>query len=386
MRKAILPVLAVLALTGLALAAIGGSLSGPPRWSPDGLYYQARVLQLRGADHEQALQRTFFGPPGAELRARDPQRSGNPEWVRYNAQFYDRRLTVPAAAAAIEPIAGDRAVLDVSLAGYVAAILALFGLLALRFRLPVAAAVTAATVFLPALTHHSSYPLTDSWGLALEIGAFAAAILVLRRGERWLIAWFAAILLLALTRDSMWIPVLAAGWLAFRDRTRTAVALAATGAAAALPPVLAIKVPMRELLGQMTNGLAPDPGASWATIAGRYPGAIVDMVHADGGYVRQGAWYTALFLAAGIVALFALGRDRPASPALTLMRAGAVAGLAYVIAVPVFSGFRLELVLVPMAAFGLALGAERVAGLAGVASPLPRMGRTPVLTGDRGSP
>jgi hypothetical protein len=383
MRKAALPVLVVLALTGLALAAIGGSLSGSPRWSPDGLFYQARVLQLQGADRGEALDRTFFGAPGAELRGRDPERSGNREWVRYNAQFYDRRLTVPAAAAAIEPVAGERAVLDVSLAGYVATVLALLGLLLLRFRLPVAAAVTAATVFLPALTHHSSFPLTDSWGLALEIAAFAAAILVLRRGERWLFAWGAAILLLALTRDSMWVPVLAAAWVAFRERTRPAVALAATGVAAALPPVLAIRVPMRELLGQMTNALTPDPGASWTTIAGRYPGAIVDMIHADGGFVRQGAWYTALFLIAGLAALFALGRDEPGSHALTLMRAGAVAGLAYVLAVPVFSGFRLELILVPMAAFGLGLGAER---LAAVAPAMPTWRRTPVLSGDPGSP
>ena len=65
--------------------------------------------------------------------------------------------------------------LDLSLAGYVAAILALFGLLLLRFRLPIAAAVALATVFLPALTDHASYPLTDSWGLALETGRSPAA-------------------------------------------------------------------------------------------------------------------------------------------------------------------------------------------------------------------
>jgi hypothetical protein len=382
MRKAVLPVLVVLALAGLAFAAVGGSLSGSPRWSPDGLFYQARVLQLQGAGRDQALDRAFFGPIGAELRARDPQRSGNREWVRYNAQFYDRRLTVPAAAAAIEPAAGERAVLDVSLAGYIAAVLALFGLLLLRFRLPIAAGVTAATVFVPALVHNSSLPLTDSWGLALEIASFAAAILVLRRGERGLVA----ILLLALTRDSMWVPVLAAVWLAFRERTRPAVALAVTGVVAALPPVLAIRVPMRELLAQMTNGLTPDPGASWTTIAGRYPGALVDMVHADGGFVRDGAWYTALFLLAGLIALFASGRRERGSQALTLMRAGAVAGVAYVVAVPVFSAFRLELILVPMAAFGLGLAAEALAGRIGVPAALPRLGRTPVLTGDPGSP
>ena len=37
------------------------------------------------------------------------------------------------------------------------------------------------------------------------------------------------------------------------------------------------------------------------------------------------------------------------------MTAGAVVGVLYVLAAPVFSAFRLELVLVPMAAWGLAL-------------------------------
>ena len=114
-----------------ALLAVAGSLQGPPRWTPDGLFYQARSLELRGVDRDTALERAFEGPLGAELRRRDPHRSGDPDWVRYNAQFYERRVAVPLAAAALEPVAGDRAILDLSLAGYVAAVLAIFGLLLL---------------------------------------------------------------------------------------------------------------------------------------------------------------------------------------------------------------------------------------------------------------
>ena len=100
--------------------------------------------------------------------------------------------------------------------------------------------------------------------------------MALRRGPRWLIAWAAVIALLSVTRDSMWIPVLAAVCLAAIQRTRITVALAATGFAAALPAVIAIKVPLRELLAQMLNGLQPAPDASWGEIASRYPAAIVD--------------------------------------------------------------------------------------------------------------
>ena len=181
--------LVVIGLAAASLIAVGGVLDGAPRWSPDGLFYQARSLDLRGVDRDTALDRVFQGEFGAELRARDPERAGDPDWVRYNAQFYERRVSVPLAANAIEPIAGDRAILDVSLAGYVAAVLALFGLLLTRFRIAIAAAIALATVFLPALTFHSSFPLTDSWGLALETAALLSGILVLQRGPRWLIAW-----------------------------------------------------------------------------------------------------------------------------------------------------------------------------------------------------
>jgi hypothetical protein len=361
MRRLAVPSLVAALLVVAALLAVGGSLSGPSRWSPDGLFYQARVYQLQGADRDAALQKAFQGPLGRDLRAIDPDRSGDPRWVRYNAQFYDRRLTVPLAAAAIEPLAGDRAILDISLAGYVAAVLGLFGLLLLlRFRLAVAAGVTLAAIFLPALVAHSSYPLTDSWGLALEIGAFAAAVLVLRGDRRWLAAWVAAILLLAFTRDSIWVPILAAGGVALLRRSRDGGLLFGAGIAAAAPALLAVSVPLRELLGQMLNGLQPDPGASWTSIAGKYPGAIVDLLHADGGFVRDGAWYSAAFLVGGLLLLFAVGRGSGAAAERTLLQAGALAGIAYVVAVPVFSGLRLDLVLVPMAACGLALAAERV--------------------------
>src|SRR5262245_47323910 len=147
-------------LAALACLAVWPSFGDPVRWSPDGLYYQARVLEIRGTAHDAAMQRTFDGPISAKLRAEDPQKTGNPAWVKYNEPFYERRVAVPLAAAAIYPFAGNRSLLYLSLAGYVAAILALFGLLLLRFRLAIAAVVAAAAAFLPPLVHHSSYPLT----------------------------------------------------------------------------------------------------------------------------------------------------------------------------------------------------------------------------------
>jgi hypothetical protein len=376
MRKAALTLAVAAILAAAALLAVRGSLSGAPVWTPDALFYQARVYEIHdGLSRHDALSRAFEGPLGERLRRVDPERSGSPQWVAYNARFYARRLTVPLAASALQPIAGERALLDVSLAGYVAAVLAIFSLLLLLgVRLPFAAGVGLATALVPALTFHSQFPLTDSWGLALETVAFGSALLVLRRGPRWLVAWAAAVALLAFTRDSMWIPVLATIWLAVVQRSRLTLALAGVGVAAALPAVLAVQVPMRELLAQMLNGLQPAPELGWPTIGGRYPAAIVDMLQADGGFVRDGAWYSAAYLLAGLGLLFLLTRGRHATPAATLLKAGALAGAAYVLAVPVFSALRLELVLVPMAALGLGLTAQRVAARAAVPVPSRKSG------------
>ena len=348
------------ALALVSLAAVAGSLTGPARWTPDGLFYQARVYEMRdGLARPDALRRAFGGPLGADLRAVDPERSGSPMWIAYNARFYERRIVVPFLASLVTPIAGDRALLDVSIAGFVAAVLAIFWLLlALGLRLPVAAGIAAVTAFVPALTDHAALPLTDTWGLALEAAAFALAVTALRRRDaRWLAPWVAVLVLLAFTRDSALIPVLAACAVAVAQRTRIAAALAGSGLAAAAVPLLAVPVPMRELLAQMTNGAMPAPDDSWAAVAGRYPGAVADLLQAEGGFVRDGAWPTALYLLVGMGLLLAVWAARRRDATATLLAGGALAGVLYVLAVPAFSAFRLELTLFPLAAAGLALGA-----------------------------
>jgi hypothetical protein len=361
MRRHLPTLLVAAALAAAVLTAVGGSLGGAPRWTPDGLFYQARSLELRGVDRGEALERTFQGPLGAELRRADPLRSGNPDWVAYNAQFYERRIALPLAAAALDPVSGDRALLDLSLLGYVAAVLAVFALLLLRFPLPVAGAVALVTAFLPALTDHASFPLTDSWGLALETAALASGLLVLDRGPRWLIPWTASILVLSMTRDSTWIPIAAAGWLTLTSRSRLSLAMLGSGLAAALPVAALFAMPLKELMAMMLNGFRPVPDASWGFVADRYPGAVADLLRADGGFVRDGAWLSAAYLAGGLALLFLLSRGSRGDAGTTMLKAAAVAGALSVLVIPIFSAFRLELVCVPMAAFGLALACERLA-------------------------
>jgi hypothetical protein len=359
MRK-LAVLVAVAAIVVTSCVSIWPAARDPVTWTPDALFYQARLLEIRGADRETAFTTVFEGPLSAELRKRDPHHTGNAAWVAYNEPFYGRRVAVPLAGAALYPAAGDRSLLYLSLAGYVAAILALFGLLLLRFRLAIATAVALAAAFLPPLVLHSSYPLTDSWGLALETSAFATALLVLDRSRRWLVAWAAVILLLAFTRDSTWIPVLAVGWIAWRQRSRDALWLFGTGLAAALPAVLIYRVPARNLLALLVNDSDIPPEASLSFILGKYPGAALELIRANVGFVRDGEWYTALFLIGGVLLLLvlALRGHYGRSVTVQLMTAASALSLLYVFAAPVFSAFRLELTFVPMAAYGIALGSQ----------------------------
>ena len=193
----------------LACLAVWPAFHDPVTWTPDALYYQARLLELRGASSDEALERTFEGPLSAELRARDPHHTGNARWVDVQrAVLRAARSPCRSPAPSLYPHAGDRSLLYVSLAGYVASIVALFGLLLLRFRHRGRGRGRGRRrSFLPPLSRHSSYPLTDSWGLTLEIARSrrrsshsTEACAGFRSGS-------AAIALLGITRDSTWIPI-----------------------------------------------------------------------------------------------------------------------------------------------------------------------------------
>ena len=186
--------------------------------------------------------------------------------------------------------------------------------------------------------------------------AFAAAILTLDRGPRWMPLWVGAIPLLSFTRDSTWIPVLAAGWCAAPlPLARVAVSSLRRESRPRCPALLIFSTPARDPCSQSSSTTRSVPSdTSWAFIASRYPHAAFEVVRANVGFLRRGEWYTAFYLVGGVLALLALARRRrPDDLTPSLLRAGAFLGLGYVFAAPVFSAFRLELVFVPMAAYGL---------------------------------
>ena len=54
------------------------------------------------------------------------------------------------------------------------------------------------------------------------------------------------------------------------------------------------------------NDSEPVGGHVLGFIAGHYPGALVELLRANVGFLRRGEWYTALFLVGGVLALLLL--------------------------------------------------------------------------------
>src|SRR6266542_2370611 len=89
---AIALVLIVLAVGLLALKWTNEAI-----WTPDALFYQARVLEIRGESKSAALDEAWQGPLSVRLRGayakRPPGASplDDPRWIPESAKLYERR-------------------------------------------------------------------------------------------------------------------------------------------------------------------------------------------------------------------------------------------------------------------------------------------------------
>jgi hypothetical protein len=350
----------------LLLAAISlGHHWGPPvSWETDGLFYQAKTEQILGADATVARHRVFDGPlssyeRGIEAKEPDePKRVSDPAWVEYSAPFYSRRLLLPVLAAALNPILGLNALETLSLLGFVLIPALLFWLLRQRLSLGVSAAVAAAVILWPPLRAWSVFPLSDSWGVALLCAALLCGLFAVERGWRWLVPWSLCVAGLALTRDDAFIPVLAALVLLAVRRDRRSLALAGCGLAAAIPTLAVHGVSISTDLNYIYANHSIPTETGWGAAISGYPS---NLGHQAGRYLEYALANPHVVLAAigGVAAAFALA---PRRDPLTLLIWATFPGYLLLLAVgPAFSGFRYELVLLPLIAFGYAQLAERVA-------------------------
>ncbi len=359
MRTALITV----ALLLLAALSLGRHWTAPVNWETDGLFYQAKTEQILGAGGKEARRDVFGGPladyeRGIEARETDePKRVSDPAWVEYSAPFYSRRLLLPLLAAALKPVLGLRALEVLSLLGFVLIPALLFWLLRRRLPLGMSAAVAAAVILWPPLRAWSVFPLSDSTGVVLLVAALLCALLTVERGPRWLLPWTLCVGGLALTRDDAFIPVLSALALLAVRRDRRSLALAGCGLGAALPALAVHSVSISTGLNYIYANHAVPGDTGWGAAISGYP---ANLGHQAGRYLEY-ALANPLVVAAtigGVVACFALA---PRRDPLTVLIWATFPGYLLLLAVgPAFSGFRYELVLLPLIAFGYGLLGERV--------------------------
>jgi len=369
-------ILAVLVSAVVALVAAPGfvKLDKP---NSDGLFYEVEKLRVEGHSDAEATRLVFDAPIARQTATIEDEPSHvrrvlDPAWVEYSKRFYRRRWLVPALAAAVEPIVGDkpgRALRVASLLGYLLVAPVLFLLLRRRFSPWLSAGLAIACTVAPPVYKWSLGMRVDSWGLQLEALALLAAVLVKDLGRRWLVLWVLAIGALSLTRDAETILLPAVVWLLFverrnRDAVRTNLALLGTGIAAALPAFLIGGTPVRENLAYVIGGYKIPEDSSWGYVAGGYLDQLWRTISTDLTDPLSFSAPVAVVLYAGvalaIVALAALvTRPSRGDPYFSLMKAAIPGCVALLLLANNPQAYRLELVFVPIAAVGLAVLAVR---------------------------
>jgi hypothetical protein len=310
----------------IALLVVGVVLTWPhwtaqPRWTSDALFYEAQARELAGTSAAAAREQVFFGPLG---RSVPDSRVQDRRHIAYAAPFYRRRWVVPALDAALKPLFAIRSLAIVSLLGYLLSGVFVYLLARRRYRAGIAFAAGSATLWFPPLRTWASYPLTDTMGVATLALALWAAHWALDGRRSRLLAWGAAVMLLAFTRDAAAIVVFAGGWLALARRTPRSLALFATGViAAASAPILFGARLRQELAFTFSQNNVPAED-SWHYVITQY------RAHLDG-LLAEFPFRANLPLTALLLGLLALLVTKP-SPRLEPIRRAAVGACVLVLA------------------------------------------------------
>jgi hypothetical protein len=348
-------------------------------WSPDALFYQSRVQQIRGASEEEALHKVWDGPLAAgfrsddSLRARADQALADPRWIPESYDLYARRWTVPVLAAAVYPIFGVDSLEAINIFGALVFAVALFGLLRLRFD-PLASSVGVAAVLAWPDLRWAFLPLSDAWGLAMLTVTFVIAIKALDKWSwGWLAAWIAAILVLSVTRELTPLPVLGAAAVAIVYRWKEPAILAVTGILATLPSQLAFQgKSLNWGFAYAFSGNRIPTDTSWGFVLDHYWTALetgtrqsIDYLFAANPVYLESAWPLWPFtvpLFIGLIIMLAASSATPGDPYLPFIRGAFVGEILFLLIGPTFQDLRYEFPLLPMSAVGIALGVGLIRG------------------------
>lgn len=416
--------LPLVSLVVVAVAFSWSHWSAEPRWTPDGLFYEAQARELTGTPAATARHDVFSGPL-ANFRSAPSRHVDRVAWVEYAAPFFRRRWVVPVLATALRPAVGDRALQIVSLLGYVLSGLVVYLLARRRFSVGISFAVGLVALWFPPLRIWAAHPLTDTMGVVALGLALTAGMWSLHGKRTRLVVWALSVLVLSFTRDTAVIAFGAALWLVLAKRSRRTAALAVTAAAAAAPAMLLFGAPLRQTMAFTFSDNQIPTDTSWHFVVHRYGAYLHTMINYDFPFLstpivtllllglvalltlRPGPspalwdirrWtirITVCFLAFGalliaplqlatfsdpvppgmllIAALLPLFVPAGGDDLLCFVRGGSLCAVGYLCLLPQWTELRLSLVVLPFAAIGLARGIE-----------LGRMTREPMGTDPRG--
>lgn len=366
--------ISVLLLVVIAAVAASPDFGGTVHWTPDSLFYEAQLNELRGESQAVALHQAFSTPAARALARTALQGRTSQAWIDYSARFYRRRWVTPAIAAALYPLAGTRSLLYAAMLGYLAVGVLIFALLRRRTTAAVALATAAICLLLPPVRESGLFPLTDSWGLALETAALLAAILALERGGKWIALWGISMLALSFARDATLILVLGTAWWWWRQRTHRAAAVAFTGFIASIPAPALFRAPVVGQLSWELDGFHIPHPASWSVVVTHLPRALAAVLRDDLKYpaglaLPYIAYAVALALVAAVIYMIrAAPRD---DPFYVLARIGLIGAALTVVLSASYTDLRVELAFVPFVAIAVALTIDRLATRPGRGSPRP---------------
>lgn len=346
-RSRFVDVACCFALLGLAFLLTVRAWTGPVRWTTDGMAYEAKLFEARGAPQPTAVRQAY----AAAVASKTYQPTLSEPALEKNMKWFRRRPLLPVIGAALYPWLGARSLLVLSLGAFALLGPALYIFLRQRFSVPYAVGVTTAGLAFPPLREWSSHPLTDSAGVLFCVIALTAAVLTITRSRWWLVPWAGAVAAGSVTRETIAAAVLAAAVLAVRGVPR-ARALFATGVVAVAPAMLLLRFPFKLAFANVFHaqvGKHMEPSA-WGLIKW-WPFLILRQFFGE--FILKPL--PAAILLLGI--LLVLDSRERTVPTI-VARAGALGAVLYLWSFPFFSGFRLELVVIPAAAFGIALLAE----------------------------
>jgi hypothetical protein len=352
----------LLLLTLIAVVAVSPALGEGVKWTPDSLFYQAQMYELRGESQSTALHRAFSTPAAAALSHTALRGRTSWAWITYSAPFYRRRWVMPAIAAALYPLAGTRSLLYASMLGYVAFALLVYALLRRRFGHRVSLVTAAICTLLVPVRTSGIYPLSDSWGLALETAALLAAILGLERGGAWIALWVLSMLALSLARDATVVLVLGAAWWWLRTRTPRAAVVALTGLLSSIPAPALFRAPVVQQLSWELDGFHIPHPAGWSVVVHHLPLAFASVVRDDLKYPTTLALPYLVYAAAVVIVAAVIYMIRTAphdDPFYVLARVAIVGGVLTMALSASYTSLRVELIFVPVVAISLAMTIDR---------------------------